>query len=74
MERELFDVDYFGAEVRTVVIDRHPNCHCMGYYKTVQLVHIQALVNIALKFDTILATTPLVPVVEFEIKPALLSE
>jgi hypothetical protein len=46
----------------------------MGYYKTVQLVHIQALVNIALKFGTIVATTLLMPVVEFEIKPALLSE
>lgn len=57
-----------------MLVDWNPNAHGMSLHQTVELVYIEAIINVSLEPHNILNSTVLVPVMNFMIKPPIFFE
>jgi len=57
-----------------VLENRNPDTHCMGLNKTVELINVEPIIDVAFESHDVVYSTVLVPVVNFTLQPPILEQ
>lgn len=72
LKRKLFQGRNFIPEIAGMLINRDPDANRMSLNKAIELIDIQAIIDVSLQSHDVLHTSILIPIMDLVIEPSIL--